>query len=325
MKLIQSKVQYDREAHTYTLDGVRLCGVTSMLKYQLQPNSYANIPKSVLEKAAAKGSAIHDACETYDNFGVIGDDYHVADYARMVGELGWQHEVSEYVVTDGKYFASPIDKVYRIDDNTVIIGDIKTISKMGEEEIEKVTWQTSIYACWLEDMNPGMTVDSLFVIWLPDLKYQNKTNRPIIKRLERIPREEVEMLLQAEVNDEKYRDNSVRRSEREGYSASVTTTDPLVPAEVAALNNYVIEVLRYADEAEKMKKEMTEKVREVMAANNIKKWDNEYFSFSLGADSERRTFDVNKLKEIFPNEDFDDEKFYKISKVKGAFKCSYKK
>ena len=323
MILNASNVIYNRDEHTYTLNGVLLSGVTAMIKYQLQPNSYKGIPKAVLEKAAAKGSKIHDMCEDADNFGDVADDYHVQDYVRMRDRLGLKHLVSEYLVSDGQYFASPIDKVYEVDENTVDLGDIKTISNMSLEDIEKVTWQTSIYAMWFEKQNPHLKVRNLYVIWLPDLKYQNSKKQPFIKQLVRIPNEEIQKLLDAEVNDEKYREDSVPRSQRDNHT-EVVKADPLVPAQVAAMNAYVIEVLDNFAEAERLKKEMVEQVREAMAAHNIKSWKTECFSFTSSADSTRETLDMDKLKELYPDIDFNDERLYKTTAVKGSFKVSLK-
>ena len=50
----QSPVIFDEAAHTYTLNGVRLSGVTAIVKWMF-PETYKDIPQSVLEKAADHG------------------------------------------------------------------------------------------------------------------------------------------------------------------------------------------------------------------------------------------------------------------------------
>lgn len=319
MNLIKSNVVYDRESHTYLLDGVRLNGITEVIKWQLQPNAYSGIPKEILARAAAKGSRIHDLCEDWDNFGVEVDDYHLADYIRLTE--GHTYEVSEYVVTDGKHFASPIDKVFRVSDNEFDIADIKTISKMESSDIEKVTWQTSIYAHWFEQINEGAKVRNLYVIWLPDAKYQTASKQPMMKKLNRISGEEVERLLAAEVNDERYRDNSVPRSMRGG---AVQAAEQQMPSEIAAMNDYVIQVMDNFAEAERLKTEMVEKVREAMKAFSITKWQTDGFTFTLTGDTTRRTFDVEKLKALHPEINLEAEGLYKISNVKGSIKLTTK-
>ena len=82
IELKKSPVIFDERAHTYTLDGVRLSGVTAIVKWMF-PDTYKDIPQSVLEKAAEHGSLIHKKCEQYDNCG-FGDDLpEVKEYVRL--------------------------------------------------------------------------------------------------------------------------------------------------------------------------------------------------------------------------------------------------
>ena len=67
--LDKSDVIFVSEAHTYSLNGVSLSGITGMINRQLFPDKYNNIPKEVLEKAAEKGRFIHEVCQTLDDIG----------------------------------------------------------------------------------------------------------------------------------------------------------------------------------------------------------------------------------------------------------------
>ena len=79
-------------------------------------------------------------------------------------------------------YASCIDKVYRYDDNTFFLGDIKTTYKLNKEYVQ---WQLSIYAHLFEkETNKGAKVSSIFAIWLRGTTHQ-------IVELERIPDEKV--------------------------------------------------------------------------------------------------------------------------------------
>lgn len=354
MRLNVSRVQYDREAHTYTLDGVRLSGVTEMIKYQLQPDSYKGVSDYVLSKAAKKGSIVHDMCETFDNFGDIpsesdiegyrnaliasgmggeeaDEEYSmrinarasVIEYSRLVEKNGFVCEASEYVVSDNRHFASPIDKVYRVDDHTVDIYDIKTISSLDSAAIEKVTWQDSIYARWFEEQNPGIKVRNIGVVWLPDEKYWTKTKKPMAKILERIPAEEVDRLLQCEVNDECYRENSVRRSDRNKDNLP-SVTGSGVPIEIERMKDYVVSTLAQFKRAEAEKKQMISEVEKAMSQFNVKSWSTDGFVFSRSSDSQRKTLDMERLKEKYPDIDFTDESLYKVTNVKGSISVKLK-
>ena len=57
-------LQFDEATHTYTYLGEVVPSVTQLLKF-LPGNDYANVPENVLEKAAARGTAIHEGIEFY--------------------------------------------------------------------------------------------------------------------------------------------------------------------------------------------------------------------------------------------------------------------
>ena len=325
MMLKASGVVFDRGEHTYSLNGKRLDGITKMLKYQLAPDKYKGISKAVLQKAADKGSVIHDACEFYDNFGELSDDYHVQDYARLTA--GMTYVASEYIVTDGENFASPIDKVYRgSDSNAFLIGDIKTTSSLDEV---LTAWQVSLYAYWFERQNPGAKVEKLFAIWLPDEKYQTGNKKPAIVYLNRVPDEQIEALLFAEINDGKYQENSVPRSMRDSYngnSEAVVKVESDLPIEVVEkYKQYVIDILAAEKKAKEAKDKMLEEIRAAMEYYHVTKWQTDAFTFSLTAPTTRRTFSVELAKAKYPKIKWDDDALFEISPVKGSFKVTPKK
>ena len=90
----------------------------------------------------------------------------VIDYIQLCKDYGLVHECSEYLVTDSKDWASKIDKVYRVSEDTFSLGDIKTYGQMTPEKLEKARWQLSIYAFFFELMNRKAKIDKLFVIRL---------------------------------------------------------------------------------------------------------------------------------------------------------------
>lgn len=337
MKLNYSPVQYDREAHTYTLNGVRLQGITGLIQRQLFPDEYRNIPEDVLKKAACKGTLVHNNCQYYDEFGAMPEKLDSivlelmengytpmeavlkAEYVRdmvtrysMLRDLNnLKHIVSEYVVSDNEHFASPIDVVYEESENSVILGDIKTVSKVSDE---KVAWQLSIYAKWFEELNPHIKVSKLIVIWLPEAKY----GEPKIAELQRKSNEDVQRLLDCEISGTQYLEGKA------GKCTDLTPTGNNLPAELEFMKQYVIDTLLDYKEAEARKKEMLAKVQEAMQTFKIKSWTTDTFTFTQTKDSERRTFDLDKLKIAYPDINFDDDKFYKVTKVKGGITAKLK-
>ena len=53
-------LEYDDESHTYIVDGVIVPSVTQILGVKFG-NKYAGVNRSTLERAANRGTAIHEA------------------------------------------------------------------------------------------------------------------------------------------------------------------------------------------------------------------------------------------------------------------------
>lgn len=168
MTLNDVPVRFDCDAHTYTmLDGTVLSGITGLLKERLFPTQYAGVDPEVLNNAAAYGSAVHRMCEAYDTVGAYPDNEDLHAYVGVKNEYELEHLCSEYLVTDCEKYASCIDKVYEVDENTVDLADIKTTYSLNKEY---VSWQLSIYAYLLEQQNPHVKVRSLYAIHIRDGK-----------------------------------------------------------------------------------------------------------------------------------------------------------
>lgn len=57
------QLAFDEASHSYTLGGVKIPGVTSLLDLL---HSFAGVPRDILEAAKKRGSAVHLACEFHD-------------------------------------------------------------------------------------------------------------------------------------------------------------------------------------------------------------------------------------------------------------------
>ena len=65
MKLITSRVRFDNEAHTYTLDGKSLQGITGMIDRRIFGGKYANTDPMFLRKYAEYGSLVHNELDAF--------------------------------------------------------------------------------------------------------------------------------------------------------------------------------------------------------------------------------------------------------------------
>lgn len=203
---------FQEDEHRYFLNGKELSGVTSVITKQLFPHSMDGIPKHILNASAEYGSKVHKILENWDKLWQKDDEsVELQDYRSICREYGLVHEASEYLVTDFQNFASACDKVYRVSDDTVSIGDIKTVygdltKKANMEKLERCRVQLSLYRYMFLLVNPKMKVKDLFVLHIRCKERKNGTIDRIAKLIyvEPLPISTCKALLEAEVKGEQF-------------------------------------------------------------------------------------------------------------------------
>lgn len=308
IELKKSPVIFDEGKHTYTLDGVRLSGVTAIVKWMF-PDTYKDIPQSVLEKAAEHGSLIHKKCEQYDNCG-FGDDLpEVKEYVRLKNENGLTTAENEYLVDDGKNIASSIDVVFDEDEKGCYpLADIKTTSKIHKNN---VSLQLSIYAYLFEKCNKGKKAGRLFVIWLPKEQY----GKAELMELNRISATDCKKIVKAYLAKE---DSTPYREKYFGVKETSTELEPIeeaLPVHLKDAEDMIISIENSVKELEAKKDVIKQRLYELMVKHNVKKWQSDRLQLIRKLDSTRETLDSTKLKKNYP-EVYQECK--KVSAVKGS-------
>ena len=278
MELVKSPVVFDPEAHTYSLpDGTRLQGITGMLRRQLFPDEYKDVPQAVLDRAAERGSHIHQLCELADDLGIAPDNPEAQAYVRLKADLGLDYLCSEYIVSDNLHFASPIDKVYRDGGDTFTLADIKTTYRLNEEYVR---WQLSIYAFLFETQNPGARASRLLALWLRD-------GRASAYPVERIPTEIITSLLEAEAEGRQF--------------ANPLAVPCTLPEKYRQMERQMAEIDRQARYWAEQKKQLTDGIMREMVLAGAYQWDGEGISISRKKESIRKGFDQKRLKQDHPD------------------------
>lgn len=309
-KLNESPVIFDNGAHTYTLNGVRLSGVTAIVKWMF-PETYKDIPQSVLEKAAAHGTQVHMKCELYDSLGIGDDMPEVLDYIRLKEEQGLTTLVSEYLVDDGAHISSSIDKVFNADESCCYpLADLKTTSKVHNDN---VTLQLSIYAYLFELNNPGLKAGRLMCFWLPKKQYGDAA----VIDLRRIPTEGCKEIISAYLAKEDAAPCREKWFGAEGTSASmeIEPIEEALPVELKDAEDEIIKIETAVKELEAKKEELKKGLYDLMVKHNVKKWQSKRLQLIRKLDGTRETLDSAKVKKNYP-EVYQDCK--KISAVKGS-------
>ena len=289
----QSNVIFDPINHTYTTpEGKSLSGITGMLSRQLFPNKYSAVPEGVLQKAAERGSAIHEDCRSIDEWGSFPQTHEGSLYKKLQEEMGIIPAENEYIVSDNKHFATAVDIV----DTDFNLYDIKTTSVLDHDYL---SWQLSINAYLFEVQN-GFSAGNLYAIWLRD----TAKLIPITPK----PREEVIRLLNCEINGEQ-------------YTQELPADVNVMLQKLSDIEFAIMEIENTAKTYEEKAKLLREGLKAEMEKSGVKKWETDNIMVTYVNATERRGIDSVKLKAEQPSIY---EQYSKVTNVNSSIKIKLK-
>lgn len=165
MRLNETQVLFNKDIHEYrTPEGTVLSGVTSMLSEMIFQDKYSGVPQSVLDKAAARGTEIHEEISRF----IVNGDMPVTEEGKAYAALNIPAVASEYLVSDMMNVATFIDIVGDAGEGGVILYDVKT-NRTGADRMY-LQWQLSVNAYLFSKCNPDIPVSGIEGIWLCDDK-----------------------------------------------------------------------------------------------------------------------------------------------------------
>ena len=163
-----------------------------------------------------------------------------------------------------------------------------------------------------EQLNPDKKVKGLIGLWLRGDDHQQWS-------IKRQPDEQVEKLLNtvALLGEDGwvYLNGEMQVDVADNTPKVYDTSDLAVPVEITtAIANLL--------KAEKIAKQMKEKLREMMEQNGISKWECDEFTASIGKSSESTSFNADQFKQDHP--ELYKEYYNKKITKKGSFKITAK-
>lgn len=293
---------FNPDDHSYYLPekDKYLSGITGMLERQLFPDTYAGIPEAIIQQAAEYGTSVHQSIEDFDMDWTNDGTQEVADYISLTTENGLTHETSEYLVTDGENYASMIDKVYRVDESTFDLGDIKTYGVMTPDKREKARWQLSIYAYLFALMNKKANVRRIFILHI-----RNKANKDggfdhisDFIELSRIPSEIVKDLLYTDSSGEHF------------------TNPYAIPEDIKSQESVIRRLIQVKTDAETRLNSIKARILSLIEAQDIKSWATDTMRITRKLPTTRSSFSLADFKEA--HSDIDIEPYMRTSQVAGS-------
>lgn len=302
IELKQCSVIFNEEDHSYYLPekGKYLSGITGMLERQLFPDTYEGVDENILLQAANYGKTVHESIEDFDMNWTNDGTQEVADYIRLISEQGLVHETSEYLITDGENYASMIDKVYRVDESTFDIGDIKTYGVMTSEKREKTLWQLSALSYLFELQNKKAKVRRIFILHIRNKQKKDGSFDHISDfiELKRIPSEIVKELLYVDSIGEQFNNP---------YA---------IPEDIRQQESIIRDLIQAKTDAETKLNSIKARILSQMEAQDIKSWATETMRITRKLPTTRSSFNLAAFREANP--DMDVEPFMRISQVSGS-------
>ena len=278
--LNEPKVTFIEESHQYFLGKKELKGVTGTLIKKAFPDTYKNIPESVLMKAAERGGLIHNTFETFCSI----FDADLKQYPNTTEELLAFHSMlvaydlhyvaSEYLVTDGENFASAIDGIFADNEGNIYLVDYKTTSTL---HYDNVSLQLSIYAKWFEEQNPDLKVKEIVCMWF-------KNGQSKFQPLPRVADYQIDDLINAYLADDT------------DYQYKVE-----VPEQFSALEQEYRLITARMDALKIKQDDLKEQMMKMMEANKQKSIKTNIGSYSYVESTTKRTLDMKLFKEKYPN------------------------
>lgn len=332
--LTQSEVVFNEETHRYLRGDAELSGITGLIHAVLllgvYPDASDYVKKVQIPKAGYYGTCVHKAIQAWDELGIeltqfpekehptagilpAQDVSAELDYYRKAKPRACKTIASEFTVSYGN-FASQIDCIWCDKDGGIYLVDHKTNNldyyPGGADGLkEYLSWQLSCYAFMFEQQT-GLKVKGLIGNWM-------RKGAGELWRIERKPDELVQKLLSTEIIKQEWGGFTYYNPEMQVFAAKVeevkpvaTTTDALaVPVDVVSA---ITTLLR----AEKAAKAMKEKLRELMEAAGVTKWECPEFTATIGKPSETTTFDSKAFQADHPDLY---EQYLKTTTRKGSF------
>ena len=127
-------LEYYDDSHTYLVDGIIVPSITQILKLKFG-NKYDHVSRQTLQRAAEKGTEVHEAIENYCKHGTESDLVEVRNFKFLQKQYGFKvldNEVPVILFKDDEPIAAGrLDLVLEMD-GKIGGGDIKRTSTLDK-------------------------------------------------------------------------------------------------------------------------------------------------------------------------------------------------
>lgn len=279
-------VTFLEDEHRYFLGETEFSGITNAISTQLGlANAYDNIPAAVLEKATQRGTEIHQSIQRFNSEWVNDGSPQVQSYIKLCKDNSIVAEANEYLVSDLKHYASSIDLVARVNENTFDLYDIKSWATPTNDNLMKARYQLSIYAFFFILANPEAKIRNLAIIHLRETE---KDHISEIIPVQRIPSDICEELLQTYLEGKQFNNP---------YD---------VPLDIRGQESLIRSLMETKARTEEQLNQIKAGIMKRMEALDIRSWSTDTMKITRKLASTRSNFDLSSFRMAYPDLNYDD-------------------
>ena len=316
--LTQSEVVFNEETHRYLRGDAELSGITGLIHAVLllgvYPDASDYVKKVQIPKAGYYGTCVHKAIQAWDELGIELTQFPEKEHPTagilpaqdVSAELAYYRNVkprnvktvaSEFTV-DYLNFASQIDCIWCDNEGGIYLVDHKTNNldyyPGGADGLkEYLSWQLSCYAVMFENQT-GLKVKGLLGNWV-------RKGAGELWRIERKPDELVQKLLSTDIMPDGNGRFVYLNQEMQVYAEKVEEVKQTESDSSLVVPSDVVTAIATLLKAEKAAKAMKERLRELMEAAGVSKWECDQFTATIGKSSESTTFDTKLFQSDHPD------------------------
>lgn len=266
-------IKFNEKEHIYELDGKQLISVTQLLrKHGLAPD-FSNVDEETLRRKAERGTMIHKEIENYVTTGDLGFTQEFYDFRNFAKDLNLVNMKAEQVVYNDLVAGTLDLTAERTAEDCGymrVLIDHKTSSHLDKNYLR---WQLSVY-----EYLSGQEYDKFYCFHL--------TDKSKVFEIERIPRAEIERLMECERKGEIYKPS------------------------LAIDNNLLLELrtmeetIKKTEEQVKLAKEQQDIIKKklitAMADSGVKSFENDIIKITYIAPSVKKMIDTKALWLNYP-------------------------
>lgn len=266
-------IKFNEKEHIYELDGKQLISVTQLLrKHGLAPD-FSNVDEETLRRKAERGTMIHKEIENYVTTGDLGFTQEFYDFRNFAKDLNLVNMKAEQVVYNDLVAGTLDLTAERTAEDCGymrVLIDHKTSSHLDKNYLR---WQLSVY-----EYLSGQEYDKFYCFHL--------TDKSKVFEIERIPRAEIERLMECERKGEIYKPS------------------------LAIDNNLLLELrtmeetIKKTEEQVKLAKEQQDIIKKklitAMADSGVKSFENDIIKITYIAPSVKKMIDTKALRLNYP-------------------------